>query len=132
MLALSLWQPWAELVVSGRKRIENRRWPTKVRGQVLIHATHGVGTCREWNARARALWVDLPDPYLLPRGGLVGSVEIVDCVERSDDPWFVGPYGFVLANPKRVRFVELRGRQRFFRVPPEVEMGLFWLPPGAP
>lgn len=36
--ALSLWQPWAELVASGHKRIETRHWKTDYRGPLVIHA----------------------------------------------------------------------------------------------
>ena len=38
LYALSLKQPWAALLVHGRKTIEVRRWATKRRGPVLIHA----------------------------------------------------------------------------------------------
>lgn len=34
--AVSLKQPWANLVVSGRKTIETRRWTTKYRGDLVI------------------------------------------------------------------------------------------------
>ena len=37
--ALSLKQPWAALVVHGRKTIEIRRWSTRRRGRILIHAS---------------------------------------------------------------------------------------------
>ena len=36
--ALSLKQPWAALLVAGRKSIEVRKWPTVRRGRILIHA----------------------------------------------------------------------------------------------
>lgn len=36
---LSLLQPWASLVVTGRKKIETRSWDTKHRGPLLIHAS---------------------------------------------------------------------------------------------
>jgi hypothetical protein len=36
--ALSLKQPWAALLASGRKTIEVRNWPTVRRGRILIHA----------------------------------------------------------------------------------------------
>ena len=36
--AISLWQPWASLIVCGAKEIETRSWSTKVRGTVAIHA----------------------------------------------------------------------------------------------
>ena len=32
-------------------------------------------------------------------GALVGEVDIIDCVSQRDSPWFIGPYGFLLANP---------------------------------
>lgn len=39
MKALSLKQPWAELVANGKKKIEIRKWGTKFRGEFLIHAS---------------------------------------------------------------------------------------------
>ncbi len=39
MLALSIRQPWAYLIASGIKTIENRSWPTKHRGPFIIHAS---------------------------------------------------------------------------------------------
>jgi hypothetical protein len=32
-------------------------------------------------------------------GAIIGEVDIIDCVTESKSPWFVGPYGFTLANP---------------------------------
>jgi len=51
------------------------------------------------------------------RGGIVGSVEIVDCVTVSDSPWFDGRYGFVLRNPEPLPFRPMRGALGFFRAP---------------
>ena len=39
MKCLSLKQPFAELVVSGRKTIELRMWNTRYRGEFLVHAS---------------------------------------------------------------------------------------------
>jgi hypothetical protein len=39
MKALSFKQPWAELVLQGKKKIEIRRWNTNFRGEFLIHAS---------------------------------------------------------------------------------------------
>jgi hypothetical protein len=38
MKALSIKQPWAWLIVSGHKDIENRNCPTRFRGRLLVHA----------------------------------------------------------------------------------------------
>jgi hypothetical protein len=34
--AISLKQPWANLVATGKKTIETRTWPTKYRGDLII------------------------------------------------------------------------------------------------
>ena len=54
--ALSLKQPWATLLVHGLKTIEIRRWPTRRRGRVLIHAAR-VPDPQPW------AWEQLP-PHL--------------------------------------------------------------------
>lgn len=122
MRALSVRQPWAWLIFNAGKDVENRDWPTSVRGPVLIHASKGC-TEDEWE-EAR----DFSDPYLsgnLPEisdlrwGGIVGVVEIADCVRASDSPWFFGSYGFVLRNPRPLPFVPWRGQLGFFDVPEE-------------
>ena len=50
----------------------------------------------------------------LPLGGIVGAAEIVDCVTRSDSPWFFGKFGFVLRNVKPLPFEPCRGQLGFF------------------
>lgn len=57
------------------------------------------------------------DLKVIARGGIIGSVEIVDCVTESDSPWFVGSFGFVLRDPKPMPFVPWKGRLGFFDVP---------------
>jgi hypothetical protein len=37
--AITLWQPWAYLLVQGIKKFETRGWPTKYRGPLAIHAS---------------------------------------------------------------------------------------------
>jgi hypothetical protein len=48
-------------------------------------------------------WIDMfyktPQKLLDMRGCIIGEVDIVGCVTQSKSPWFVGKYGFVLANP---------------------------------
>ena len=38
LIAISIKQPWAALIVAGLKTVEVRTWPTRRRGRVLIHA----------------------------------------------------------------------------------------------
>lgn len=116
---LSIRQPWAYLILHGGKDVENRSWPTSFRGRLLIHASGGM-TKREWKyARDYAIWqcgYDKPFPAYesLHRGGIVGWVELVSCVESSTSPWFEGPYGFLLRNPQPLEFTPCRGQLGFF------------------
>jgi hypothetical protein len=40
--ALTISQPYAELIASGQKFVENRHWPTNYRGLLAIHAGKGM------------------------------------------------------------------------------------------
>ena len=46
-LALTVRQPWTWSILFLEKDIENRSWPTKVRGRVFLHAAKGM-TSDEW------------------------------------------------------------------------------------
>lgn len=47
-----------------------------------------------------ALAVRQPWASLIIYGGIIGMVDL-------DSPWFVGPYGFVLANPRPLPFFKV-------------------------
>lgn len=123
MKALSIRQPWAWLIINGGKDIENRSWHTKFRGRFLVHAAKGM-TRKEY-AEAHYFAVKggmLETPFELPsfeelnRGGIIGSVELVDSVDHSDSPWYMGQKGFVLRNPEPMKFKPLKGQLQFFEV----------------
>lgn len=138
MLALSIRQPWAGLILKAGKDIENRDWSTKYRGRILVHAAKGMTRAEHEDAINFALEAISSDPRSpvagkgltlgglgfgfddLQRGGVIGSVEIADCVTDSASPWFVGRYGFVLRDPQPLPFVPLKGRLGFFDVPDSV------------
>lgn len=42
MKVITIWQPWASLIVLGHKKIETRGWATKYRGPLLIHAAANI------------------------------------------------------------------------------------------
>ena len=119
--ALSIRQPWAWLIAQGFKDIENRTWTTRYRGPLLIQASKGM-TRDEYGAAVMFLQhlgksIELPAPADLARGGIVGAAELVDCVERSISPWFVGRYGFVLRDARAMPFMPLPGALGLFSVP---------------
>jgi hypothetical protein len=58
-------------------------------------------------------------------------VEVVDCITTSDSPWFIGPFGFVLANPVAFAVtVPCKGRLGFFR--PDCDLSALRLPEAVP
>lgn len=125
-LALSIRQPWASLILLAGKDIENRGWEARVRGPILIHAAKSM-TKKEYDDAMNLAYAINPlgihnlldsfDPDNLPRGGIIGSANLAACLHRSSSPWFQGPYGFVLRDPKPLPFVPLRGQLGFFNVP---------------
>lgn len=115
MKALSIRQPWANAIIYLGKDVENRSWPTRFRGPVLVHAA------KNWGASERAQLgalrriagdFDWPETPLL--GGIIGVVDVIDCVQQMDSPWFSGPYGFVLRNPRPLKFWPMPGALNFF------------------
>jgi hypothetical protein len=91
MSALSVRQPYAELILQGKKTIEYRSIPTKKRGEtVYIYASKTPGYpdhFEEANLKQEEL----------PAGVIVGTVEIVSCEGVSGD------YEWSLSNPIRFK-----------------------------
>jgi hypothetical protein len=153
MKAITIKQPWASLIVEGVeiedeiliKDIENRTWPTKFRGKVLIHsASKSWG----WQFFLRYMYKKIPIIYQmfpetrtwyqdLPTGKIIGSVEIVDCVINHPSIWaeqcdpiykygtnkiIQATYNWVLANPiKFDKPIPAKGKLSFwdFELPEE-------------
>ena len=113
MKALSIQQPWADLIVWGGKDIENRSWrlPNHMVGQ-RIHVHAGKRLDR---ATLDFFNMTVPAERL---GALLGTVKITGCVTESDSEWFSGPYGFTLADPApHLHPIPCRGRLGFFQAP---------------
>jgi hypothetical protein len=106
MKAITIKQPWASLIVHGIKDIENRSWRTNFRGRVLIHSSAKGDIakfgCLQPNQRLKILNTPMSRIGFndLPFGSIIGSVEIVDCVQNHPSIWAdKGVYNWVLANP---------------------------------
>lgn len=133
MKCLSIRQPWAWLIIHGGKDIENRTWHTKLRGRFLVHASGGMtkveyGRVRSYLSYAERahLGIKLPPMHDLQRGGIIGSVELVDSVDTSDSPWYMGEKGFVLRDPRPCEFYPLKGKLGFFDAPEGTVEALQW------
>lgn len=92
MKTITLTQPWASLVAVDAKHIETRSWQTSYRGPLAIHAAKGlgpVGGMRGLQALCTseffypALYVHIDRAADLPRGAIVATCELVDCVPTT-------------------------------------------------
>jgi ASCH domain len=112
---LSVRQPWAWAIIRAGKDTENRTWATKYRGPLLIHAGLRMDDDDCLALSDRIGETALPEE--VPLGGIVGVVDLVDCVQNSRSRWAViGLWHWVLANPKPLPFRALRGRLGLWEV----------------
>ncbi len=123
--ALSVRQPWAELVLSGRKQIEVRSWSDPYRGRLWLH------TGRNEDAEAGRHF-GLAGLFT---GGFLGAVLLLDIVPFDSERWekwrsqhcVPGPppakaFAWVLSEPRRlVRPVPAPGRLHLFEVGEEMD-----------
>lgn len=128
MKVLSVCQPWAWLIIYAAKDIENRTWHTKFRGRFLVHASKRM-TRQDYANVVEFLaagplqlrGVSLPAYEELQRGGIIGSVAVVDSIDHSASPWYMGQKGFVLQDPVPLPFYPLKGQLQFFDAPDSVD-----------
>lgn len=106
MKVISIKQPWASLIAHGIKDIENRTWRTNYRGRILIHAGASkkegwrLNDVQRFHLRRSGSSLCSTDFDKLPFGSIIGSVEIVDCVQAHSSVWAEKDvWNWVLANP---------------------------------
>jgi len=77
--ALSIRQPNAEAILRGVKKIEYRSGPTNIRGRILIYASLSRYSTEDEADMMTEYRIKDVTCDELPRGVLVGSVELYDC-----------------------------------------------------
>ena len=108
MKCLSVCQPFAELIVQGKKTIELRKWNTKFRGEFLVHAPQKIrlDECKRLKIQPE-----------MTVGAIIGKVELIDVREYENTAQIKidskkhlasndesdNKYGFILQNPKQLR-----------------------------
>ncbi len=103
MKALSVKQPWANLIASGEKTIETRVWATDYRGDILI--------------------VSSKQPRIEPAGCAVAVVELAECrpMTLSDEaaaqcPIYDDAVAWVLRNLRAIEPFPVRGQLGLFEI----------------
>ncbi len=131
MNALTICQPYAELVMLGEKLVENRVWVTPYRGPLVIHA----GKSRHFLESYQPL------PVRMDFGAAIGVCMLAACFpveairrkrvpaefrDLADHKHLEGPSCWVLRNVLRFQQpIELRGQQGIFDCPDELVMQAF-------
>ncbi len=117
MKVLSIKQPFAELILLGRKRIELRKWNTKFRGKFLIHAPKSP----DKEAMKKFGFSNLPLGFIVGKAELVGVKKYENEAEHLKDrelhlaSSYWRNYGFILDKPERVKNIPAKGKLGFWK-----------------
>ncbi len=103
MKALSVKQPWANMIAAGKKTIETRTWSTKYRGPLLI--------------------VSSRSPSIEPVGCALAVADLVDCrpMIQSDEvraccKVYPNAYAWVLRDIRAITPFQVKGRLGLYEV----------------
>lgn len=93
MKALSIWQPWTQLLATGKKKYETRSWRTNYRGPILLHASKKpysqIEKTMDFCLRKRVRdvlelgFIDWKER--IPTGVIIGMADIKDCIEITPE-----------------------------------------------
>lgn len=129
MKILTLWQPWASLIVMGAKVYETRTWRTDHTGRLFIHAAkfglrvkeqRRMESQIEWRRTLRMLGVGAIED--LPQGAVLGCVNLLKCDSVEDLPnlspderlwgdFRPGRWAWKCSRPTRFMPVQMKGAQ---------------------
>lgn len=135
-MCLSMWQPWASLVVHGFKRFEGRAWSTPFRGPLWIAAGSREPVPEEVAAveeSYRRLYKgrDMPSfPERYPTSSLLGVVDLQTVLSARNYKEAIreefreendSDYLFVLRNPRKLTYpVKMSGKPNIFEIDPDL------------
>jgi hypothetical protein len=116
MKVLSLKQPFAELILQGRKTIELRKWNTHFRGEFLIHASKNS----DEESMKKFGFEKLPCGFILGKANLIDVRHYLNEEEFDKDKnlhlasreW--GDFGFMLNNVARIEPLPAKGKLNFW------------------
>lgn len=129
MKAISVRQPWANLIIEGKKKLDLRTYKINYTGPIAIHASSTV----ELEDCVRFEF----DPDQLPKGAVIGIVDLVEVSELDKliyqqreelhlkhRKYRSGLYGWLFNNPRALATpLKFHGRQGVFNIPDELFNG---------
>ncbi len=103
MKALSVKQPWANMIAAGEKTIETRTWATDYRGELLIVSTKA--------------------PKIEPAGCAVAIAELVGCRPMTEKDQleaccsiYDGAFAWIFTNVRAITPFPVRGQLGLYEV----------------
>lgn len=117
--AISLWQPWASLIVIGAKRYETRGWDTSYRGPLVIHAARRFTIderqiCLSHPFRDVLAGAGISHTRQLPFGAFLCIVDLVEIVPTREVINFLSKQEIAFGNYLPNRFAwKLENVRRF-------------------
>ena len=103
MKALSIKQPWANMIANGEKTIETRKWPTNYRGKLLI--------------------VSSKSPPIKLAGFALAIARVADCrpMTKEDEaaaccPVYPGAFSWVLEDVQKIEPFPVKGSLGIYQV----------------
>jgi ASCH domain len=101
--AISIRQPWANMIASGEKTIETRTWSIPYRGELLI--------------------VSSKNPNIPPAGYALAIAELVTCrrMKKTDEEaarcrYYPGAFAWVLKNIRKIKSFPVSGQLGLYEV----------------
>lgn len=107
LIALGIQQPWAELILQGVKSVEVRNVPVGMRSTIYIYSSRKLSTFPDAEIAVEKYNLEVET---LPRGKIVGTIDIVGCRKCEPDDadaacvsWSLmeNRYAWQLSNPQR-------------------------------
>jgi|MTBAKSStandDraft_1061840.scaffolds.fasta_scaffold01338_30 hypothetical protein len=122
MKAISIKQPWAWLIANGYKTVENRKWYTAHRGDLLIHASKSKEDLERDLEYVRQTFGIGIDPDQLIFGQVLAVADLIACTkepkERIDQYWHdKGNFAWILRKIRQIDPFVVRGRLNLFEIP---------------
>lgn len=120
MKALSVQNPYANLIVKGLKKLEIRSRSTNYRGEILICVSKKNVSWRKINPMLKS---DYNESLYLNNGSAIGIVTIANCrpmtKEDESEAWCEykeGLYAYELENPRAIKPFDVSGKLGFYEV----------------
>jgi len=148
MKALTIKAPWAQAIVHGTKRIENRTWKPHadvIGKRIAIHCGKSLARPRDYDDPRASVQLDEAHRWCVgtgrvEAGHIIGTARVSGYVGPSravgggglwsadqiiavrDHPWWIGPIGWLLEDVRAVEPVAARGQVGMWTVPENINL----------